>query len=335
MREGMVDTLKVGGIKLSDELVQIEIHESAPCTGKLMTVLRQIAAAEVTIPHLHQIHSSGQVQTTLCVAAEEYKRLFEAEFTELREEIRIIPCTGTITIFPHRFSLELFSRVTSALARADIPCLGVSSSISALVMHCPFSEIDRAVAAVLTECELPQNHTPLRPVVLLGDQPVETVAKYWEPKIRIYGMEVQNRLTRISWQLRSELCRENLYRQIGSKGEKFSLLLGQYQENSVFHGELLTTECWQMNTLQTIRAILTGDFNLGYFKNEKVDLVTFHGPHFHDRYGIAERVFVALQKVGIDLLLSGCTGTSVHLVVGVGQGNRTAECLAEVCIVPH
>ena len=332
----MVDTLKVGGIKLSGELVQIDTRDSTASSKKLIALLSRIAKAEITIPHLHQLYSSDMVHTTLCVAAEDFPGLAKVAKNELQqEEIRVTPGTGTITIFPHGFSLELYARITRALCRAEIALLGVSSSLSALVIHCNYLLLDQAVEAILTCCELPDNHTPLRPVVILGDQPVETIAVYWEPKIRIYGMDVQHELTRISWQMPSELCRNKQYRQLGSQEEKFRLLLGQHQENSVFHGELLTEERWRKSTLQTIRAILAGDSKyLGGFREEKVDLVSFHGPHFHDRYGIAERVFVALQKAGIRLLSSGCTGTSVHLVVGAGEGNRTAECLAEVCTVP-
>ncbi|MDJ0621506.1 MAG: hypothetical protein QNJ17_01000 [Desulfocapsaceae bacterium] len=332
----MVDTLKLGGIKLSGELVHIDFQESAKSSEKLITLLRRITEAKITIPHLHQVQSAGTIYTSLCIAAEDFPRLAVEAKEELQTgERRVIPSMGTITLFPHRFALGLYTRVIQALIEAEIPFHGVSTSISALVIHCEYLLLDQAVEAILTCCELPDNHTPLRPVVLLGDQPVETIAVYWEPKIRIYGMDVQQKLTRISWQMPAELYGNEEYRKLGSQEEKFRLLLGQTQENSVFHGELLIEDRWRKSTLRTIHAILACDSRcLGSFNEEEVDLVSFHGPHFQDRYGIAERVFVALQKGGINLLSSGCTGTSVHLVVGKGDGSKTAECLAEVCTVP-
>ncbi len=65
-----------------------------------------------------------------------------------------------------------------------------------------------------------------------------------------------------------------------------------------------------------------------------VEMISFYGPHFQDRYGIADRVFSTLQGKGYPLLASGCTGTSVHLVVHCGQAVAVAECLKNICIVP-
>lgn len=336
MRDGMVDTLKLGGIKLSGELVQIGFQESAASSEKIIALLRRIAAAEISIPHLHQEQFVGTTHTTLCVATVDFPRLSREAEVELQSgNATVTPSVGTITLFPHRFTLALYTRVAHAFLLAEIPLLGISSSVSALVIHCHYHLLDEAVEAILTECELPDNHTPLRPVVLLGDQPVETIAVYWEPKIRIYGMDVLHNLTRMCWQMPTELFGDKRWHQFGARHEKFRLLLGQSRENTTFHGELLIEESWRNSIFKTMDAIAVKDSaSSSSYGRQEVDLVSFHGPHFQDRYGIAERVFIALQQGGIHLLSSGCTGTSVHLVVDAGQGDSAAECLADVCIVP-
>lgn len=331
----MVDTLKLGGIKLSGELVQIDFQESGPSSEKLIAVLSRITAAEITIPHLHQQQFPDGIHTTICIAAENFTKLAKEAETELRrEKCKITSSVGTITLFPHRFSLLLCSRIVHVICRAGIPLLGISTSVSAVVIHCDYHHLDKAAEAILTEFELPENHTPLRPVVLLGDQPVETIAVYWEPKIRIYGMDVQRRLTQLCWQMPEELCSDKRWLQIGGQEEKFRLLLGQTGESAIFQGQLLMDESWRSKIVEEMDAIIAGDSRAARSSIAEVDLVSFHGPHFQDRYGIAERVLVALQKSGINLLSSGCTGTSVHLVVIAGDGDRAAGCLADVCIVP-
>ena len=46
-----------------------------------------------------------------------------------------------------------------------------------------------------------------------------------------------------------------------------------------------------------------------------VELIYLHGPHFQDRYGIAEAALSPLQKADIPILAAGCSGTSVYIVV--------------------
>jgi aspartokinase len=56
-----------------------------------------------------------------------------------------------------------------------------------------------------------------------------------------------------------------------------------------------------------------------------VELVSFQGPHFGDRYGIASRVVDALQSARIELLAMSCASASIHLVVGEGQGQAAVD----------
>ena len=64
-----------------------------------------------------------------------------------------------------------------------------------------------------------------------------------------------------------------------------------------------------------------------------VALIYLHGPHFQDRYGIAEAALSPLQKADIPVLATGCSGTSVYIVVHENRADEAATCLAETFVI--
>ncbi len=53
--------------------------------------------------------------------------------------------------------------------------------------------------------------------------------------------------------------------------------------------------------------------------DQAVELVSFQGPHFGDRYGIADAALNALAVQGVPLLALACTGASVYLITARGK----------------
>lgn len=331
----MADMLRLGGITLSDELVQLDILDSGDSNERFLALLRRIACTKMTIPHLHQARVGSEMQSTLCLAAGDFASLPRDPDDELEgQRCTVRRSVGTISLFPHRFDLALYGRVIHVLQKRGIPVYGISSSVSALVIHTEYSLLEDAVAAILTLCHLPENHTPLRPVPLLDGQAVETVAVYWEPRIRIYGMDIQHGLSLLQVECDPEAFTHDQWLQLGAQQEKFRLLVTQAGQEQKRRCMFLI----QQDYHSAIRAAITGlqgkNFRSRLIAEEQADMVSFHGPHFHDRYGIAELTYSSLHTSGCRLLVSGCTGTSVNVVVAGGQAEAAAECLRQVCIVP-
>lgn len=331
----MVDSLRLGGIKLSGELVQIDLHRSKFFADTFIGLLSTIAEAEITIPHLHQRSSGKFFQSTLCLATEDFLRVQKDVVSLLQKgKMSVLPAVGSITLFPHRFEIGLFTRVLHALVQDNIPLFGLSSSVSALVIHTDNSLLEKGVQAILKVCELPENHTPLRPVVLLGDQAVETVAVYWEPKIRIYGMDIQYDLSHLALKCPATALSSGRWQRIGENNEKFRLILAQHDDKGTICCDLFVDTCWREGLLADLHDFAATEPASHLVYGDNVDMVAFHGPHFQDRFGIAERVLAALQKSGIELIASGCTGTSVNIVVAAGNGDLVINCLKQICVVP-
>ena len=213
---------------------------------KFIGLLSKIAEAEITIPHLHQRRSGQLLQSTLCLATEDFLRV-QKELVSLLQNgnCTVLPAVGSITLFPHRSEFGLFTRVLHALAHDSIPLYGISTSVSALVIQTDYTLLEKGVQAILQVCELPENHTPLRPVVLLGDQAVETVAVYWEPRIRIYGMDIQHDLSHLALKCPVTAMSSERWQKIGINKEKFRLLLAQKDEQGNFCCDFLVDTCWR------------------------------------------------------------------------------------------
>ena len=77
-----------------------------------------------------------------------------------------------------------------------------------------------------------------------------------------------------------------------------------------------------------------GKLSISITVHQPVDLLFFHGPHFQDRYGIAETAFSALDHSRVRVHAAGCTGTSVYLVADSGQGKLIREMLSDAFTVP-
>ncbi|MBM9604003.1 hypothetical protein [Desulfopila inferna] len=332
----MVDTVGIGGIKLSGKLIQVDFLERKTPGEKLIRFLRRIASAKISIPHLHQGEAGKAMQTTICIGAEDFQGLQADTDAETPEGwSRILPSVGTISLFPHGHDLSLCSRAISALAQKNIPLYGISSSVSTLVIHTDYSLLDSAAEALLTVCRLPKNHTPLRPVVLLDGEAVETVAVYWEPKIRIYGMEIIKDLISVQLDCPAAVLQ-------GDCRHEFRALKGKFRQVALQTGPQDRVTCVFLVEpggrdqicagLEKIAECQPGShLAVGVGR----ELISFHGPHFHDRYGIAGLTFSTLMKNGITALASGCTGTSVHLVVAAGMSEHVEKCLKEICIIPQ
>lgn len=331
----MVDTVRIGGIKLSGELVQIDFREPLAPDKKLVGLLQRIVSAEVNIPHLHQSGGGDAIQTTLCINAEDFSCLQTDIVADLDKEwVKIRPSTGTVSLFPHGFDISFAAKIIHVLAKRYIPIHGISTSVSALVIHTDFSLLDDAVEQILTVCHLPENHTPLRPVVVLGDEEIETVAVYWEPKVRIYGMEVHHNL--VDLQLKSSLgvCQRDEWCEQSLLNSRFRLLTQQVlAQDQVLLSFLIESgrEEGLVDVLTRIQNCHTESF---FEMRQGLEMVSFHGPHFQDRYGIAAMAFSKLLHDDVKLRRSGFTGTSVHFVVDEGRGKEVRQSLADTFVVP-
>lgn len=166
---------------------------------------------------------------------------------------------------------------------------------------------------------------------------METIAIYWEPVIRIYGIESRENIVffELTFPVKDlEFHGTNIEKMATTCSDFIMVLLQYINEKSA-----KLCIAIQSQYAEALHHNLDGLSKKGYKVTiqflQNVDLVFFHGPHFQDRYGIAETVFKVLDLKTISLRALGCTGTSVYLVVNTGEADIVRKMLSQGFIVPE
>ncbi len=155
-----IQKFSVGGLKLSAELVQIQLFPNTPVP--LNEIFRLLSDHQINLTGVSLEAIDGQLTGICCLAAEDRGRAehvlqpFEGFFA-LRSSV------GTLTIFPHQSRLELIGKILSVLGRLGLPVYGLASSHASLTITTDFRRLDEAVSAVCRLVTLPENHAPFRP----------------------------------------------------------------------------------------------------------------------------------------------------------------------------
>jgi hypothetical protein len=332
------EKIKIGGLKFSDELVLVRLPEKLAAEAELPAVLSALMQQEINMSFFCADHTAPS-QAGFCLARDDLSRcraVFDAMFPTGGPHFDSVGAVGTLIIFPHQGKLAVLGRLLGVFGRRRLPLLSLCSSLSGLAVNTGYSLLEPAAAALQDVFELPDNHAPFRseseacpadgslPMPLTV--PVETVASYWEPVIRIYGITRLAGLG-ITTVVFSEPELESLGEALldaGSGLGRFDLALMHRLDDRRFRLML----CDRGGLASSVQPLAGGtDYGSG-------DLLSLHGPHFQDRYGVAHAAVSCLHRHGVGVRAVGCTGSSIYLVVPAEAGDAAARALADVFIVP-
>jgi len=166
------EKIPVGGIKLSNELVQVVFLNRSFSENFRPLFIQTLANHQVNIPFLSVSCISEKTRGSCCVAAEDIfqvKKLV-ARDSELKGNVEFLSDVGALSIFPHRSTLKLLGLIFNAFGNARLPIHGMASSISALTFITGYSYLDKAVETLLTFLELPERHAPMKPEIRIIQQ---------------------------------------------------------------------------------------------------------------------------------------------------------------------
>lgn len=165
---------------------------------------------------------------------------------------------------------------------------------------------------------------------------METIAVYWENKVKTYGFQIERELSlfQISIALH-ELAGLGSVLFNDNSGIRFSWVLAQPSSQQRLKFYLLFNQEWTPS-MQVIAERLKGNStDLDLKTTSRVELVCFHGPHFGDRYGIAHTALGTLRRKGLPILAAGCTGASVYIIVPEQQSTEVKHILSDVFDTPN
>ncbi|MBW1716266.1 MAG: hypothetical protein JRJ77_10665 [Deltaproteobacteria bacterium] len=154
---------------------------------------------------------------------------------------------------------------------------------------------------------------------------METIAVYWEPRIKTYGFQKLTDLAFVEFSypvhemksLGEVLSRDEL------RGVNTKFMIAQESD-----GEASFIFCLPVEEGKAFRESLEKNLTTHRYIYP-VGIIFFHGPHFGDRYGIADAAFSTLSNADIEVMASGCSSASVFLVLVQDDMDKAEKVLGE------
>ncbi len=251
----------------------------------------------------------------------------------------IVSNVCTVSVYPHNASLNTLGFLINLFGKHGISFQQMVSSHAMLSFIIDRSDQEKVLAFLEQEFDLPPTHTPFeqefdhKNAEFVKKRYPETRATYVEEKIKTYGIKMDTGLAMFevtfnpNQQNHLGICGNGL-QHLAKSGKKFYFTAAMTQSRDVAHLYCLTEplSCQDRQSFfpraQAAKGIAVCPF-------VSVDLISFHGPHFGDRVGIFNTAMACLNAASIPVLLAGCTGASVFMVLPDFLGQKAIPALAE------
>ncbi|MBW1635413.1 MAG: hypothetical protein JRJ68_03965 [Deltaproteobacteria bacterium] len=164
---------------------------------------------------------------------------------------------------------------------------------------------------------------------------METIAVYWESRVKVYSITELTGLTlaRFTFPISdSERWGDRLI-QLESVISRFELVIQDRIDSESLQISLLF-HCSLQGNIEEMAEQWNSEPSTSVAFSSSLDLVFLHGPHFQDRYGIADIAFSALQEGKIDIIAAGCAGTTIYIVLPDKMGHAAKQILTDTFFIP-
>jgi len=321
--EREIKRIRVGGLKIQEGGACV-VASFPQAEGRLaQRVCAPLALNRINLSFF--THLAGDLEV-LCTAARSGEEVFTLIRTRAEAEagVHFQPGAAIISIYPHDKRPEVIGSFIRSLARARVMVHGLASSPSAISAVVSSKKEKVVVRQLFQDFHFPAFTSPeeffaaqsppeelVRRVVATYQEKVIKV--YWivpQPDLDLWGMAVSNMdilagfadalldLGRQGWQIPFLVA-------IPARGGKEFLL--SFSIAGPHPQEERGTE---------IRRILQQHLpELRPMRLTPVAGIFLHGPHFGDRYGIAQALVESLEKAHVTLLALSCTISSISLII--------------------
>lgn len=164
---------------------------------------------------------------------------------------------------------------------------------------------------------------------------METIAVYWESKVKVYSITHVSELSMVQLTYPVETT-EKVGKALAALGEsvpRFELVTQDNLDSG--HSQLnVFIRRSEQKPVKGVSEEWRDELQVNVTLNSSVELIYLHGPHFQDRFGIVEIAFSALKAGSIAILAAGCAGTTIYLALPEKQGVPACEILRNTFIIP-
>jgi hypothetical protein len=163
----MGELIRVDGIKLSQELIHINVLPRPDERNLIARFLKSMTENRINFPILFYSALDQRSQGSFCIAKEDSGQLNQilAKDPELKETVECISPVGSVSLFPHKFSLKFFGCLMHVFGKSGLPLYGMAASLSALTLTTDFHLLERAIELIEPHISLPSNHSPFVPQI--------------------------------------------------------------------------------------------------------------------------------------------------------------------------
>jgi aspartokinase len=226
--------------------------------------------------------------------------------------------TCIISLYPHDKRADIIGGFIRALGRARVMVLSLASSPSAISAVLSHQAKDRAMERLFSIFQFPGYATPgefyamQRPPEALVR---EVVAAYQEKVIKIYQLIRLADLDFWSFSIPSSTLLENLgaaLMALSDREVKIPFLVALPGPEDRF----VCTFCTASERSREVVHLLEDHIPvIPPHRLSPVAALFFHGPHFGDRYGVADTLVKALDRVNVPLVALSCSVSSISVII--------------------
>lgn len=222
-----------------------------------------------------------------------------------------------LSIFPYNGMAEIAGTMIRLLACLDMRPYALASSISAISVVVPSSDVEVLIDGLFDEFEFPGYRSIVDWYAAYeGRERLlnQIICSYREEIVKVYNLTVRSGLD--LWVLEAPFADMDrlafVLSAVGGVGINVPCMTAQEYMEEI----LLTACCFQSDQNASIRQIMER-----HLKGMHIECLgpatalSLHGPHFGDRYGIADALTGSLQKSHVQPLAMSCTVSSVMAVL--------------------
>ncbi len=338
--------VKINEVRLSSRFLRLQQDLADDVDSQSVCLYRQLAADRINISFLHLDFLRTPRQVTCLVAPEAVTRLEQSPEMNPSGAAETEPgrAAGLVSLFPHRFHPAVIGAIFCALEQenAGWHCMATSGSMVTLAVD--LSRQERIAKAICRFVDLPAGKERLCPgedydfVARSLKSAPETVAQYVEFRIKTYGIQVKTGLTLLSAYIPADELGSwgRFLIDVTEMGFRFSYASAAVGDDRKIKLDLvIEPDGVKGNHPDISRHLPEGGGMSRPEITENAEMICFHGPHFGDRYGIADKTLSRLGHFHVPVWLAGCVGATVTVVVPPDMGAAAEEALSDVFSTPQ
>jgi aspartokinase len=317
-----VSKIKVGGLKILEE--GAGVVSSSPKGGQRLRtgICSPLARNRINLTFLTHVAGAfgAEAYTVFCTDLAAGMTSFTLVKSDSRGagHVSLHAPVCIISLYPHDKRADIKGAFLRALAQARVMVLSLASSPSAISAAISTRAKERAVERLFHFFEFPSYASPAEfyaiqppPEALVR----EVVAAYQEKVIKIYQLIHQTGLDLWSVNIPTSLVLENLgsaLMALGRQGLRLPFLAALPGPEDRF---VCTFSTAREQHEEVVRLLETRLSATSLRRLSPAAALFFHGPHFGDRYGIADTLMQALESVQVEPRALSCTVSSISVML--------------------